>query len=90
MLVERTLRQRRPRLIPASSRLPNRYHSVRMTATHPVRRDRGTGSDSARLGGRIPGRSVAAAREISRWPARHPLDPRRPGQHRAAGLPPQL
>ncbi len=36
-----------------------------MTATHPVRRDRGTGSRSARLGGRIPGRSAAAAREIA-------------------------
>src|SRR5712672_3082542 len=61
-----------------------------MMATHPVRRDRGTGSRSPRLGGRIPGRSAADAREISRWPARHPLDPRRPGQHRAARLPPQL
>jgi len=35
--------RRRLRLIPASTWLPKRYHSVRMTATHSVRRDRGTG-----------------------------------------------
>jgi len=51
--------KRRLRLIPAPAWLPDRYHSVRMTATHPVRRDRGTGTEGLQLFGRFPARTAA-------------------------------
>jgi len=60
-LVERALRQRRLRLIPASTWLSNRYHSVRMTATHSVRRDRGTSSDGSAAEAHQAGRGLGLA-----------------------------
>jgi hypothetical protein len=50
---------------PAPAWLPDRYQPVRMTATHLVRRDRGTDSQSPRPGGRIPWIAADLTREDS-------------------------
>ena len=56
---------------------------------HPGRRRPGPAAGQDRQTAARPDQRRAAGRGRGR-PARHPLDPRRPGQHRAARLPAQL